>query len=409
MPVFLPAPDSVDHVVGLRYHARTMTSLKTGPRDRDRAGLDVIEWLLEPDNPSVRYFTQTRLLGMPETHKGVRQARRTIMQTGLVPELLARQCPGGFWDRADRFYHAKYRGTVWQIMILAEHAASPADPHVKQACEFILGKSQDRTSGGFAMHEAVRTSGGRPLEVIPCLTGNMTWSLLRLGYAQDPRTKRAIYWLTRFLRFDDGESSPPEDFPYNHWEMCYGRHSCLMGIVKGLKALSELPAGERPSAVRRCVRDCVEFLLRHHVFKRSHNLKRQAKPGWRRFGFPRMWGSDVLEVLTILSRLGIRDSRMQEAIDLVASRQNPDGRWTMDDSLNDRFLVPVEALGRPSKWITLTALYCLQRWRAAGPSAWRSTCTRPGRLRSRTSSDTSMPRPAPDCNPIPQPVRRASI
>ena len=322
----------------------------------------VTDWLLEESNPSVRYFALTRLKGLSERHRDVKRARQAIMEVGVVPKLLALQQPGGFWGRADRFYHDKYRGTVWQLLVLAEHGASPDDPRVIQACEFILEKSQDRSTGGFAMNEAVRTGGGRPREVIPCLTGNMVWSLLRLGYAGDPRVQDGIEWLAKYVRIDDGKSTPPPGFAYSHWEMCYGRHACFMGVVKGLKALAEVPVALRSPAVRRSIRNGAEFMLQHHVFKRSHDLRRVAKPGWRRFSFPLMWCSDVLEVLLVLTQLGIRDQRMQEAIDLVVSKQDDDGRWRLDETVNDRVLVRIESRGQASKWVTLHALTVLGRW-----------------------------------------------
>jgi len=327
------------------------------------APLRPIDWLLEEDNPAVRRFTLTRLLGRSERNDDVRRARAAVMMRGVVPRILARQRPEGYWDRPDRFYHAKYRGSVWQLIVLAEHGANPTDPRIRQAGEFILERSQDRSSGGFSLHEAVRSGGGRAHEVIPCLTGNMVWSLLRLGFARDARVQMGVDWLTKYLRFDDGESKPPADFPYNHWEMCYGRHTCFMGVVKGLKALAEVPPSARSAAVSRCIRDGIEFLLRHHIFKRSHDLRRVSKPGWRRFGFPRMWGTDVLDTLLVLTRLGVRDPRMQEALDHVAAKQDADGRWLLEDSFNGRFLVSVESRGRPSKWVTLNALTVL---RAAG-------------------------------------------
>ena len=312
-------------------------------------------------------LTLTRLLGRSERQPDVRRARAAIMTTGVVPRILVLQHPDGYWDRPDRFYHAKYRGSVWQLIVLAEHAADPADPRVRRAGEFILDRSQDRTSGGFAMHEAVRTGGGRAREVIPCLTGNMVWSLIRLGFGADERVQLGVDWLTKYLRFDDGDSKPPADFPYNHWEMCYGRHTCFMGVVKGLKALAEVPPAKRSAAVKRSIRDGVEFLLRHHIFKRSHDLRRVAKPGWRRFGFPRMWGTDVLDILLVLERLGTSDPRVREALDLMAAKQGPVGRWLLEDSFNGRFLVSVESRGRPSKWITLNALTVLRRTRRHRP------------------------------------------
>jgi hypothetical protein len=77
-----------------------------------------------------------------------------------------------------------------------------------------------------------------------------------------------------------------------------------------------------------------------------------------------MWGTDVLEILGILTRLGIRDRRMQEAVDLVVSKQDENGRWMLERSFNGRFQVNIEQKGKPSKWVTLNALGVLKRFYA---------------------------------------------
>jgi hypothetical protein len=197
----------------------------------------------------------------------------------------------------------------------------------------------------------------------------MVWSLLRLGYLGDERVQRGIDWLTRFLRFDDSDSAPGQDWPYSRWEMCYGRHSCFMGVVKGLKALAAILEEERSAAVRRTVGAGVEFLLRHHVYMRSHDLARVAKPGWARFGFPRMYQTDVLEVALLLVGLGSQDERLQEALALIDSRRQPDGRWLLQDTVNGKLLLDVERQGEPSKWITLNALRTLRDAGADGIQA----------------------------------------
>lgn len=321
----------------------------------------VVDWLLEPRDPAVRYATLTQLLGRSARSAEVRAARQAIMRSGVVAALLAQQNDDGSWGKPEAFYTAKYRGTVWQLLILAEHFADGRDARVKRACEFVLQHSQDPGSGGFAIHSAKRAPGGLPSEVIPCLTGNVVFSLLRFGYAADPRLASGVEWLTRYLRFDDGDSEPPADFPYARWEICFGRHSCFMGVVKGLKAFAEIPAAERSAAVGRTVRAGAEFMLKHHVYRCSHRLSRVAKPGWKRFGFPRMYQTDVLEVLLLLVNLGYRDPRMQDAIELVRSARGADGRFLMRDSFNGKFLVDIEQQGKPSKWVTLNALRVLKK------------------------------------------------
>jgi len=102
-----------------------------------------------------------------------------------------------------------------------------------------------------------------------------------------------------------------------------------MGIVKGLKALSEIPLNKRYIEVKNTIEEGVEYLLKHYVFKRSHNLDKISKPSWLRFGFPLMWQTDILEILGILVKLGYKDERMQEAIDVLLSKQDNQGRWIL--------------------------------------------------------------------------------
>jgi len=322
---------------------------------------DPIDWLLEDDNPSVRYLTLTEILDRPEDDPDVEEVKNRIMKVGVVPRILAKQGNEGFWEPPKRFYTAKYKGTVWQLIILAELGADGRDERVEKACEFILEHSQDRESGGFSMHASARTGGGRHSEVIPCLTGNMVWSLIRLGYIEDPRVQRGIDWIARYQRFDDGVEQPPTGWPYDRSEICFGRHTCHMGVVKALKALAEIPAGKRSEDVKKTVEEGAEYMLKHRIHKRSHDLSRVSKPGWLRFGFPLMYQTDVLEILGILAKLGYRDSRMQEAIDLVLSKQDTQGKWRLRNTFNGRFQVDIEEKGEPSKWITLNALRVLKR------------------------------------------------
>ena len=126
------------------------------------------------------------------------------------------------------------------------------------------------------------------------------------------------------MRFDDGDGEAPTGWPYDRYEMCWGRHTCHMGVVKALKALAEIPPERRSPAVRRTLDEGAEFMLSHHVHKRSHDLAKTSKPGWRRFGFPLMYQTDVLEILGILAKLGrAGDERAREARALVASRPTP--------------------------------------------------------------------------------------
>ncbi|HWQ59261.1 MAG TPA: nitrogen fixation protein NifH, partial [Clostridia bacterium] len=195
----------------------------------------------------------------------------------------------------------------------------------------------------------------------PCLTGNMVWSLIRFGYVDDPRLWKGVDWLTAYMRLNDGVETEPQIPPYDRYEMCWGRHTCHMGVVKALKALSAIPAEKRTPAVEETIRKCAEFMLIHHIHKRSHDPSKTSKPGWKKFGFPLMYQTDALEILDILSALCIRDARMDEALRLTLSKQNDSGRWSLENAYaGERMLVPFESAGQESKWLTLRAMRVLK-------------------------------------------------
>lgn len=323
---------------------------------------DPTDWLLETDNASVRYFTLTEILERPENYREARKAKEEIMETGVVPEILAKQKNEGYWETPENFYiRSKYRGTVWQLIVLAELGADGNDERVRKACEFILENSQDRKSGGFS-YLSGEAGGGDHNKVLPCLTGNMVWSLIRLGNLEDSRVQRGINWIVTYQRFDDGIEKAPKSWPYDERERCWGKHTCHMGAVKALKALAEIPADKRSRDVKNTIEGGAEYMLKHHIHKRSHALSQVSKPAWLQFGFPLMWNTDALEILGILTKLGYRDKRMQEAVDLVISKQDDQGKWKLENTFNGRFQVNIERKGKPSKWITLNALRVLKRF-----------------------------------------------
>ena len=189
----------------------------------------------------------------------------------------------------------------------------------------------------------------------------MVWSLIRLGYLNDPCIKRGINWITNYQRFDDGIQESLKGWPYDRLKAaCLGKHTCHMGAVKTLKALSEIPENQRSTDIKNTIEKGTEYILKHHIYKRSHDLNLVAKPGWLKFGFPLMYQTDILEILGILTQLGYKDERMQEAIDMLISKQDDWGRWNLENTFNGRFQVNIEQKGKPSKWITLKALKVLK-------------------------------------------------
>ncbi len=73
--------------------------------------------------------------------------------------------------------------------------------------------------------------------------------------------------------------------------------------------------------------------------------------------------TDVLEILDILTELGIKDNRMDEALNIVIAKQDEMGRWKVENTYNsERLLIPIGQKGEQSKWLTLRAMRVLKRY-----------------------------------------------
>ena len=74
----------------------------------------------------------------------------------------------------------------------------------------------------------------------------------------------------------------------------------------------------------------------------------------------------MLRGLEYLRHAGVTpDERVAEAIDLVASKRDSDGRWPLETRYPGKMPVETdEGVGRPSRWNTLRALRVLD-WYSA--------------------------------------------
>jgi len=111
-----------------------------------------------------------------------------------------------------------------------------------------------------------------------------------------------------------------------------------------------------------------EYLLERRLFRRGSTgeaIERDRKGGasWTRFAFPTWWHYDVLRGLEYLRSAGVKpDERTAEAIELVESKRDAEGRWPLETRYPGMVAVEIdEGEGRPSRWNTLRAMRVL-RW-----------------------------------------------
>jgi hypothetical protein len=276
-----------------------------------------------------------------------------MMGSPPIRTILDRQDAGGYWDRPAGFYNRHYRGTAWQVIFLAQLRADPSDERIHKACEFLFCRSQNRSTGGFAMSSNRGQSGGG-VNCLPCLTGNLVRALLHFGYGRDERWKRAVEWLVASQHDDGG------------WVHGSRGHGCFQGTIKPLLALTSIPRSQRSKAVQKAIGRAADFFLEHHLFRRDHHGFDVAKPDHLRLRFPLGWQTDVLEMLDGVTAAGrVDDARLADATAVVLSKRDRSGRWLLEETFGTSgpgsMWSAIEAEGEPSKWVTLRALRVIRR------------------------------------------------
>ncbi|HVP16721.1 MAG TPA: prenyltransferase/squalene oxidase repeat-containing protein [candidate division Zixibacteria bacterium] len=333
-----------------------------------------IDWLLEKSNPSVRYFALIDILGRPADDPEVMGAKKMIPESAVVQRILRKQHPEGYWEKADSPYLPKYRSSYWTIMVLGHLGTERADEKVANACEFIFQFQQD--DGGFSSEGIgsasreyeYRRRKGRKLpskneyvsslifeSQLSCLTGNMASALTRIGYANDPRVKKAIEWLVRVQNKDGGWLCP-------YWKAhSRDKHGCFMGTICPMEAFSITPKENLTEGMEETISKGAEFLLMHHFYKADHHNYETVKQAWLRLSFP-WFGYNILRGLDVLTKLGyVKDHRADDAVRIILQKRQSNGAWILEDSPVGRMQSNLETKGQPSKWITLIALRMLKR------------------------------------------------
>lgn len=307
---------------------------------------EVMKWLLERSNPSVRYFTLKEIVGKPSNDEEVLSAKKQIPGSPWVKILLRKQKEKSYWLNPKSCYLPFYGATVWYLQLLAEIGMGGSSGRIRSACERFL-RQHAMKDGGFSCG----TYRGRHSE--ECVTGGMTATLMKLGYVYDARVQAATRWLLERQMEDGG------------WN-CYqpAIHSAISISTLGpLRALASVPTEMRNRRIKAAIKRGAEFLLEHRLFK-SHTTGRIIKRYWLDFRFPYHYTYDILQALRVITESGsVSDPRLSDAIEIVESKMTREGVWLLDDVpiASARPAIRLEREGRPSKWLTFTALSVLKR------------------------------------------------
>jgi hypothetical protein len=323
-----------------------------------------MDWLLEKEDPGVRYLALRDLLRLPAEDQELTAARREAHQRGPIHYVLEKMAPEGYWQKPGPGYGPKYKSTVWSLLLLAQLGGNiHEDERIKTACEYYM--QQAITDTGQVSYS------GKPSGTIDCLQGNMCWSLVTLGV--DPsRLTHAFEWMARTVTGDglapvSDRKNPMRYYAYKSGPVfeCGANYkmACAWGGAKVMKAFSVYPEELRSSLVNKAIQTGCDFFLNKDIAKADfpNGVMGHSSRNWWRFGFPVFYITDILQIIEALVALGHSgDKRLESALQIVFDKQDDQGRWPLEYDYAGKTWRSYGKLNEPNKWVTLRALGVIQ-------------------------------------------------
>jgi hypothetical protein len=312
--------------------------------------MDVIGWLLEGD-PAIRWQVLRDLVQAPGEEVATERAR--VEREGWGARLLALEGPDGLWEGGACF-PADYAGggpgqpwtaTMHTLQTLQLLGLDPASASARRAIALVA-------ENGRWEHAGQRYFDG---EVEPCINGRTVETGAYFGVDVSAIVERILV-----EGLDDGgwnceveNGSVRSSF------------DTTINVLDGLLALERATGGSE--AVRAARARGEAYLLERRLFRRK-STGEVADPAYLDFAFPYYWHYDALRALDYFRGAGAApEARMAEAVDLVRSKRQPDGRWLLDRIHPGLVHFDLEGgVGSPSRWNTLRALRVLAWWDAGG-------------------------------------------
>ena len=309
--------------------------------------MHVLDWLLDSD-PAIRWQVLRDLVDAPPDI--VAAERSQVATEGWGARLLALQGDDGQWAGGACFparsfgWRAENQGQPWTatlptLQLLRDFGVDPSSDIVRRALALVRAQCRWEHAG-------------QPFfsgEVEPCINGRTV--TLGVYFNQDVDGV-----VTRLLdeQLNDGG-----------WN-CEAEHGSVrssfattINVLEGLLAYERATGGSAGLISAR--RRGEEYLLERKLFRRK-STGEVVNQAWLQFSFPTRWHYDVLRALEYFRLVGdAPDSRLSEAIDLVRSKQQPDGAWLLENTYPGKVHFALEdGDGRPSRWNTLRALRVLK-------------------------------------------------
>ena len=235
-------------------------------------------------------------------------------------------------------YSPRWISTTFTLLLLRDMGLAPASAEARRAVGLVRANSKWE-EGGQDYFDG---------EVEPCINGMAVAIGAYFGENVDGIVERLLG-----EQLGDGGWNCEAERGSTR-----GSFDTTISVLEGLLEYERAKGGSAKVAESRHLGE--EYLLERGLMRRL-STGEIIDPAWLQFSYPPRWHYDVLRGLDYLRSVGGEpDGRLDEAIDLVVEKRQPDGRWLLENTYPGRVHFEMdEGDGKPSRWNTLRALRVL--------------------------------------------------
>jgi hypothetical protein len=321
----------------------------------DHAPADVIDWLLDGD-PAIRWQVLADLTDAPATAVSAERAR--VESEGAGARLLAMRDDDGQWEGGA--YFPRWVADSWRAGTEPDFSEGQPWTATLHTLRLLRDLGLDPTSTAARTTTSLVAANCRwehdgqaffDGEVEPCVNGQTLVVGAYFGADVDALVDGLLA-----AQLEDGG-----------WNCEAERGSVRSSFHSTIEVLDGLLEYEQRGTGRHDVKDArlraQEYMLERGMFRRL-STGEVVREEWRQFSYPPRWHYDVLRGLDYLRRARAdKDPRCAEAVDLVESKRQADGRWLLENTYPGRVHFAMdEGDGKPSRWNTLRAMRVLDRY-----------------------------------------------
>jgi hypothetical protein len=316
---------------------------------------ELIQWLLESNEPWTRHRTLVDLLDRPEDDVEVQAARAEMVAHPQVQALIeqAATWPGYALKR-----HNDAKHPLYALSTLADFGVRASDPGMAAAIEAVLAHQSEEGSFETLMFLYKRFTGldGEHWVWMGCDAPTLAYSLLSFGLGDDARVQKAVAHLAGLVE-DNGFRCRATSELGKFKGPGRREDPCPIANVYALKALSLVPESvDGPAA-----RAGAEMLLGHWEHRTECKMYLFGiGTDFRKLKYPFVW-YDILHVTDVLSRFSFvhSDARFREMVDTITDRANEEGRYTAGSMYMAWKGWSFADKKNPSPWLTFLVLRIL--------------------------------------------------